>query len=130
MTARADRQDRREDFSRLRTSLALWFGVLGGPLAGFLNVLVNYPAVDRACVTDNSLILHVLTLLFLAIAVAAGFTAWRLRDRVGDWPSSGRGLLPRSHFMTTLGLMTASLASIGIIMQWIPIFFLRACQST
>ncbi|MFN2637117.1 MAG: hypothetical protein ABR585_08830 [Gemmatimonadaceae bacterium] len=130
MTARVDRQERHEEFASLRTSIGLWFGFLGGPVAGFLNVSIGYPAVDRACVTDSSLVLHVLTLLFLAVAVGAGLTAWRLHERVGDRELTGRGLLPRSRFMTSVGILTAALAALGIIMQWIPVFFLRACQGT
>ena len=129
MTVRVD-TERREKVARTKTSLALWFAVLGGPLAALCNVTVDYPAVDRACVNDSTLILHVLSLLFLAVALAAGWTAWSLRERVGEWPSTAGGMLPRSRFMTTLGLLTASVAVFGIILQWIPIFFLGACHGT
>jgi hypothetical protein len=129
MTARTA-EERREEVARTRTSLGLWFGALGGPAAGLANVLVSYPAVDRACVNDSSLVLHVLTILFLAVAIVAGLTAWRLRERVGDWPSTGGGMLPRSRFLGTLGILTASVAVFGIILQWIPIFFIGACHGT
>jgi hypothetical protein len=129
MTARVD-NERREEAASTSTSLALWFAVLGGPVAGVANVWVIYPAVDRACVADSSVVLHVLTVFFLVVAILAGLTAWWLRGRVGDWPSTAPGMLPRSRFMTTLGLLTASVAVFGIILQWIPIFFLGACHGT
>jgi hypothetical protein len=129
MTARVD-NERREQFARTRTSLALWFGVLGGPIAGLCNVMIDYPAVDRACVNDSSLLLHVLTLFFLVVAIVAGFTAWSFRERVGHWPATAGGMLPRSRFMGTLGILTATVAVFGIILQWIPIFFLGACHGT
>jgi hypothetical protein len=129
MTVRVD-TERREEIGATRTSLALWFAVLGGPLAGLSSVMVNYPTVDRACVGNSSVVLHALTLLFLAVGVAAGLTAWLLRQRVGHWSSTAGGLLPRSRFMTTVGLLTASVSVFGIILQWIPIFFLGACQGT
>jgi ABC-type dipeptide/oligopeptide/nickel transport system permease component len=93
-------------------------------------VVVGYAAVDRACVNDSSIILHVLTFLFLVIAVLAGLTAWRLRQRIGDRESTAGGLLARSHFMTTVGLSSAAAACFGIILQWIPVFFLGACHGT
>jgi hypothetical protein len=115
---------------RSRTSLALWFAMLGGPAAGLTNVMISYAAVDRACVNDSSIILHVLTLLFLVIAVLAGVTAWRLRQEIGERESTAGGLLARSHFMTTLGLLSAGISFFAMILQWIPIFFLGACHGT
>jgi uncharacterized membrane protein HdeD (DUF308 family) len=129
MTARPN-QYQGEDFVRRRTSLALWFGLLGGPAAGFANVLVGYPAVDRACVGNSSVVLHLLTALFLAISLVAGLVSWRLRRRAGDWPETAGGLLPRSRFMATVGILTAAVSAFGIILQWIPIFFLGACHGT
>ena len=128
MTARVD-NERRDDVARTSTSVALWFAVLGGPAAGLANVLVSYPAVDRACVNDSVVILHVLTVLFLLVAIAAGATGWRLRERIGDWPSTA-GMLGRSRFMATLGILTATVSIFGIILQWIPLFFIGACHGT
>jgi heme/copper-type cytochrome/quinol oxidase subunit 1 len=130
MTARSDPSDNRPDVARTGASLAMWFGMLGGPFAGLLNVMINYPTVDRACVNDSSVILHVLTLLFLAVAIAAGLTAWSIRVRIGDRPSAAGDPLSRARFMTTVGLLTASVSVFGILLQWIPIFFLGACHGT
>jgi hypothetical protein len=130
MTARPETGDTRPDVAQTRTSLAMWFGMIGGPFAGLLNVMVGYPTVDRACVNDSSVILHVLTLLFLAVAVAAGVTAWSIRERIGDRPSAAGDPLARARFMTTVGLLTASVSVFGILLQWIPIFFLGACHGT
>lgn len=129
MTARVD-SERREEVASTRTSVALWFALLGGPAAGLLNVMASYPAVDRACVNDSSVILHVLSLICLLVAIAAGWTAWSLRQRIGDWPSTAGGMRPRARFMTTVALLTSSAAVFGIILQWIPIFYLGACHGT
>lgn len=129
MTARAD-NERRDEVARSRTSVALWFAVLGGPAAGLANVLVSYPAVDRACVDDSVVILHVLTIFFLIVALAAGATAWTLREKIGGRPSAAVGMLARSRFMATVGILTATVSIFGIILQWIPIFFIGACHGT
>lgn len=126
MTARTD-AERREDLDRAEISFGLWFAVLGGPAAGLADVLVNYPTVDRACVNNSSVVLHVLTLFFLLVAIGAGMMAWRFRERIGVWRSTAAGPVARASFMATLGVLTASIAVFGIILEWIPIFFLRAC---
>jgi hypothetical protein len=130
MTARATRRDEGAKFERTRTSLALWFGLLGGPSAVLANVIIGYPAVDRACVSNSSIVLHVLTLMFLAITVLAGVISWRLRQQAGTWPGTAGGVLPRSRFMATLGILAAVVSAFAIILQWIPIFFLGACHGT
>jgi hypothetical protein len=108
----------------------LWFGLLGGPSAVLANVIIGYPAVDRACVSNSSIVLHVLTLMFLAITVLAGVISWRLRQQAGTWPGTAGGVLPRSRFMATLGILAAVVSAFAIILQWIPIFFLGACHGT
>jgi hypothetical protein len=130
VTASARSEQSIREFSRTRTSIALWFGMLGGPTAGFFNILLNYQAVDRACVTNSPATIHILTLICLALALLAGFTSWRLRSDAGRWPDDAGGMLARSRFMTTVGLLTSAVATVGIVMQWIPVFFLGACQGT
>ena len=129
MTARVD-NDRLDDVAGRRTSVALWFGLLGGPAAALASTMINYSAVDRACVNDSTLVLHFLTLFFLVVAILAGWTAWSVRQRVGDWPAAAAGPFPRSRFMATVGVLTAVVAVFGLILQWIPVFFLGACHGT
>jgi hypothetical protein len=38
--------------------------------------------------------------------------------------------MPRTRFMSLVGLFTSSLALIEITMQWIPIFFIGSCIGT
>jgi hypothetical protein len=130
MTARVTRRNEGAKFERTRTSIALWFGLLGGPSAVLANVLIGYPAVDRACVSNSSIVLHVLTLIFLTITLLAGIISWRLRQGAGSWPGIGGGVLPRSRFMATVGILAAAVSGFAIILQWIPIFFLGACHGT
>jgi hypothetical protein len=127
MTAPANTSER---VVRPRTSLALWFALLGGPAAALANVMIGYATVDRACVNDSSIVLHAITLLFLVIAVLAGVTSWRLRQRIGVRESTAGGLLARSHFMATVGILSAATSCFGIILQWVPVFFLGACHGS
>ncbi len=131
MTESIARDEReREELARTRHSLWLWFAMLGGPVAGMLMVWVNYPAVDMACVGGNRLVLHAWALLFFLIAVASGVVSWSFYERVGDFPLTEGGVMPRTRFMALVGLFSSSLALIEIIMQWIPIFFIGSCIGT
>lgn len=130
MTVSARTQDTLHEFARTRTSFLLWFGMLGGPAAGFFSIAINYPAVERACAVGSVLVLHLLTVVFLVIAVLAGLVSRRLRERTGRWPDDAGGLLARSRFMSTIGELTSCLAVVAIVMQWIPLFFIGACQGT
>jgi hypothetical protein len=130
LTARVERDDEREEFRRIGRSLELWYGLLGGPASGFLFVLVGYPIVDRACVSNSSVSLHLVALFFLITSVLSGGVSWRLHQRVGDWPETAGGMMPRVRFMTTVGTLTSILAVIEILFSWIPIFFIGACHGT
>jgi hypothetical protein len=126
----AEHDREREEFADTDHSWGLWFGMLGGPFAGMLMIWVNYPTVDRACVGGNRLWLHGPALLFLLIAAAAWLVSWTYYQRVGDFPLTEGGVMPRSRFMAIVGLFTASLALIEVAAQWIPIFFIGSCIGT
>ena len=130
MTAPVKRDERRADLADVRTSLEAWFGVLGGPACGFLLVLVNYPTVDRACVTNSSIWLHIVQAIFLGITLLSGFTSWRLHERVGDWSQTAPGIMGRLRFMSTVGILTSIVSTLEILYTWIPIFFIGACHGT
>lgn len=120
----------RPELSRPAQTRWLWFGFLGGPLAGLLMVWINYPLVDRACVSGNRLWLHGSSALFLLIAVAALLDSLRFLQSVGDFPLTEGGVMPRTRFMALVGAFSSTLAIVEIIFQWIPIFFIGSCIGT
>jgi hypothetical protein len=126
----AAEEQQREELARSKVSLSLWFAFFGGPIAGMLMVWINYPLVDRACVSGNRLWLHAASALFLLIAIVAAVSAWGFHERAGDFPLTEGGVMPRTRFMALVGLFGASLAIITIVFQWIPIFFLGSCIGT
>ena len=130
MTANADSLRRARDTSHTGASLALWFGMLGGPAAAFLNVALSYPVVDRACIAQSATVIHVLMGTFVLVAAIAGATSWWFRSRAGSWSDDAGGVLARSRFMATVGLLTSAISVVAILMQWIPVFFIGACQGS
>jgi len=108
--------------------LALWVGVLGPPLAYLCNHLFTYMMVSWSCATQTRWTLHLVPLLTLIIALAAGALAWRNWKRAGrEWPGSGAGVIPRSRFLAMLGMMLSAFFALLILAQWVPIFILAPC---
>ena len=123
-----------------RGSLALWFAVLGSPLAWGGHLLVNYSleevfacsssAEDRGHVLGLSV--HTFSLLFnsamLALAVASGLVAlrcWRrLRTSVDDERSE------RANWMAFAGVVEACLFVGIIVLGYLPALTLDTCKST
>lgn len=130
MTAPADSARRERVTSHTGASFALWFGMLGGPAAAFLNVALSYQVVNRACIERSSIVIHIFTGTFLLIAIIAGAISWRFRARAGNEPDDAGGVLARCRFMATVGLLTAAISVVAILMQWIPVFFIGACQGS
>ncbi|HEX7596485.1 MAG TPA: hypothetical protein VF387_09010, partial [Gemmatimonadaceae bacterium] len=77
-----------------------------------------------------SIAIHVFMGTFVLLAAIAGAISWRLRTRAGSWPDDAGGMLARSRFMATVGLLTSAISIVAILMQWIPVFFIGACQGS
>ena len=117
-------------FAQWRGKLALWTGVLGGPLAWALQMQAGYALVRFSCPRHwLSIIHHAVTLLLLAAAVACTVVAWREWQRVGRGkPQSAEGgVAGRSRFLAVLGIFDSGLFSLVIFAQWLPLFFLSPC---
>jgi len=118
------------EHSSPRESLALWFGILGGPIIWAVQLQVSYMLVPWACSTGHHWTLHLASLVFLLSAAAPAFIAWRAsttaRSRgTSERESEGVG---RIRFMAMLGLMTSALFLLLIFAQALPSFFIDPCQ--
>jgi hypothetical protein len=110
---------------------ALWAGVLAGPMAALVQLQANYALVLWVCGTGRAWALHAVSLAALAVAVGAGLLAWRNWRRAGaDWDDEGAGVLPRSRFMSAVGMLVSAHSALVIVAQWLAVFFYGACQRT
>lgn len=108
---------------------ALWFALLAGPLAWMLGLNAQYGLVRVACAKQDMLYLHAVSLLTLALALAGGWVAWREWRRAGaEPPGEEGGTIPRSRFLSALGLLASALFTLTILAQWIASFFLDPCM--
>jgi hypothetical protein len=107
----------------------LWIGVLTGPLAALLQLQINYALVPRVCWSGREWELHLVSLLALAATAAAGLNSWRNWQKAGAaWEDDRGGVLPRSRFMSAVGIMTSALLSLVVVAQWIAVFVYSTCE--
>lgn len=108
----------------------LWFALLAPPVAFLAQLEANYAMVSSLCVRGERWPLHLVTLVAIAVCVAAGVVAWRAwRATGGPWPDYVTPApSPRSRFMAALGGLVSALFLVLLIAQAIPPFILTACQ--
>jgi hypothetical protein len=95
----------------------LWLGILAGPVAWILQLLVSYPLAQNSCHAEfrsqHPLALEAIAGAALLLVGAGAITAWRAREAVpADASPNGGRSIDRAHFMATA----------------IPTWILHACQ--
>jgi hypothetical protein len=125
---------------------ALWFGLLGGPVAWTLQLLIDYPLVAHYCFPDaaprtvptiDSLRLLILVTSAIAIAVAVLALVTALRS----WRASGGALddartdstdesppVGRVRFMALGGILASGLTIVGIVLHGGFILLMSPCR--
>src|ERR1043166_4799456 len=107
-----------QEFSNPSGLMALWFGLLGGPLAWALSLEANFVLVRFTCQTRREWPLYFVTLLGLLITLSAGLLAWRNWRRAGSsWPDDTGGVLARRRFMSAGGILVSVLFFLVILAQ-------------
>src|SRR4051794_34436896 len=108
--------------------VALWLGLLGGPVAWGAQLQVVYALAPWACEGGPPATLHLLTAACLCGSLGGGWVAWNNWKSAGGWPSATDAPpLGRARLMAALGLMTASLFSVVIVAQWLAVLMLDPC---
>ncbi|MFL6354762.1 MAG: hypothetical protein ACJ74Z_23320 [Bryobacteraceae bacterium] len=109
--------------------LALWTGVLAGPIVWLFSFEAKFALVPWACIFQAKLALHIVSLLALALAAGSGLLAWRQWNELGrELPGEGGGALPRSRIMAVGGVLLSSLFFLVILAQAIPEVLLGVCE--
>ena len=126
--------DLRSDLLGPPTAVArLWFGILAGPSAWLLQLLVSYPLAQLSCHagfhSQHPLALQAIAGAALLLVGAGAFTAWQAREAApADASSAGGRAVDRSRFMAGLGLLFALLFGLVVIATAIPTWILHACE--
>jgi hypothetical protein len=133
VTARPGRSESHyepDDLRHGRWTFALWFAMLGGPFAAVCDGSILYATVSRACQNESAGVLHFICSVSILVAIAAWLTAFRIWRKTGSGePNNKYGVMHRARFMAVVGLMSASLGILGIMMEWYPIFIIGPCNA-
>ena len=111
--------------------LALWVGILAGPLAWAALLQTNYVLSYVACEQRHTWMLHLATAIALALVAGAAFAAWRAAPTLGDDEhASGHAAGTRAlrrRFMALAGLELCAFFTIVILATEIPALVQHPC---
>jgi hypothetical protein len=117
--------------------LALWAGVMAGPMAWAADLVVGYALVPWTCAHQNQVPLHAVSLAALLVIAAGTWTSWRALNITSERSvtSSGSGVLDggalvieRAQFLAALGLASSALFTIVVIATEVPRWMFDACR--
>jgi hypothetical protein len=134
--ARAQEKTRAVSRAEGRGSAFLWFGVLGGPAAWSVEIIVGYGVEEIACSTGSASeeiegigiepIIVLLTLFLGAVTAAAGLLAFGCLRRL----RASRGAAPggRAEWMAIAGIATSAIFLVLILVNLLSVVFLGVCE--
>lgn len=121
-------------------SWLLLFGVLGGPTAWAVQIIVApdlaevlcYPGAERSGPVVFGLALQpfivVLSVVLTAVVIASGiaaFTCWRKLRRPDDAATGGR-----ARWMAEAGMLVSALFLLSTVVGFLPVLFLDECVTS
>jgi len=113
----------------MNRDLALWIGLLAGPIAWLSSFEANFALVPWTCIWQGKLTLYLVSLAAFLIAGAAGLLAWRQWSELGrEADPHGGDTLSRSRSMAFGGVILSSLSCLIIVAQAVVESILVACQ--
>jgi hypothetical protein len=114
---------------RWLSPLALWTGILAGPLVWAADLTASYALAKWACPTGRRNVLHAIMIVSLSIvAGGAMVSSIALRHTSADRLTDGGRPRQRARFMAILGLASSALFALQIVSTAIPQWVLDACE--
>jgi hypothetical protein len=112
-----------------RRDLSLWAGMLAAPIAWFVQLSIVYALTPHACAAKGRFLLHLASLVCLAVAGFGLRTAWGnweviRRGSAADGPRASSG---RARFQSLGGLLSGGLFLLIIVAEWLAISVLSPC---
>ena len=115
-----------------RRLLALWIGVLAGPVVWAALLQTNYTLSYVACEQRHKWMLHLATGVALGLIALAAYISWRAEPPLGEHelPSLDPAeiSLLRARFMVMGGLGLCAFFALVIIATEIPALVLNPCS--
>jgi uncharacterized membrane protein len=113
----------------MNRDLALWTGILAGPLVWLLSFEANFALAPWACEFHTKLALFVVAILALSLVAASGLLAWRKWNATGKvWPGGAGGTLARERVIAGCGVLMNAMFFLVIAAQTVPNLLMGACD--
>lgn len=113
----------------MNRNLALWTGLLGGPIIWLCSFEARFALAPWACLFHNKWALHGVFIAALLLCLSCAFISYREWKFFGERePTAEAGAVPRANFMAILGVVVSCGCAMIVIAQAIPEFVLGACQ--
>lgn len=125
------------------SSWAMWFAILGAPVAWSLQQLINPPIFGHGCYPadvplaepiwkNGGSVAFTVELAAIVVCVLAGVVAWRNWQRTrGEKEGSGHHLLEagdgRSRFMAMVGLICSGLFLLAVVVSATLLYLVPGC---
>lgn len=110
-------------------NLALWAGILVGPIVWLISFEANYALAPWACIKQGKLSLYVISIIALLISAGSGLLAWReWKELAREFLAEGGGALARSRVMALAGMLMSAMFCLVIVAQAVPELVLAACE--
>jgi hypothetical protein len=111
--------------------MAVWLGFLASPVAALMHLQLSYVFDHTSCSTGSTILIHVSTLVLIAIVVIGGIVSrseW-IKAGSGD-PDQLPGPLGSRRLLSLGGILGSLIFGLFILAQWIPNLFLGPCIRT
>lgn len=109
--------------------IALWLGIVGGPIAWLVYLQASYVLAPSACIAGNKSALGIALLIALIATLLITFMSWREWHATGANAVTDEGnAISRGRFMALSGLGISALSALLVLASGIPIFVLGACD--
>ena len=121
----------KREFAKTSGLFALWAALLAGPVVWLLQFQTNYTLVPVLCRGGaHNFALHAVFVVALLLVASAGLLAWRnfRAARNTEEGTDESGVLPRTRFMSLLGLCVTGIFFVVILAQWIASWVFGPCQ--
>jgi hypothetical protein len=110
--------------------IAVWrqiFALLGGPIIWFVHLVLSYPLVPHVCATGWTWLLHAITLVTFAVALATSWVGrqdYRVLRDIEDADRSTR----RSRFVALYGIWSGIFWAVVILAEGLPVLVIDPCS--
>ncbi|PYX21618.1 MAG: hypothetical protein DMG82_17795 [Acidobacteria bacterium] len=112
-----------------RTPLGLWWSQIAGFAAWAVDLGFSYVLEQHSCSTGHHYVLHVISIVCLAIALTGFGTGWvEFKRFPGTTSEEGGSHFDRAHFQALLGMAFSLSFAVMVIAGSVPRWILGPCE--